>query len=157
MGPITDRLVFSPGGRDSCFRLTITVLHVEKSNMIIKKKGKNRTASIWLFWWIWAWYLFKPFFQTCNVSFYFFFAILHHQFDNQQEFEGIYESSTTQEGQSANIQKGTFYERVLISINIVFTILFTIECILKLLAFGLKVWLLLFSFFQNTYCMCINL
>lgn len=85
------------------------------------------------------------------------FAILPHQFDNQQEFEGIYESSTTQEGQSATIQKGSFYERVLISINIVFTVLFTIECILKLLAFGLKVWFLLFSLYETPYCNCINL
>ncbi|KAK3088414.1 hypothetical protein FSP39_018877 [Pinctada imbricata] len=33
---------------------------------------------------------------------------------------------------------GKKYERVLIVINIIFTVLFTIECILKLLAFGLK-------------------
>jgi len=82
--------------------------------------------------------LLKLFSKICNISF-LLFAILPHQFDNQQEYEGIYESSTTQEGQSATIQKGSFYEKVLISINIVFTVLFTIECILKLLAFGLKV------------------
>ncbi|XP_056009827.1 voltage-dependent calcium channel type A subunit alpha-1-like isoform X8 [Ostrea edulis] len=37
-----------------------------------------------------------------------------------------------------NNQEQPKYERVLISINIIFTILFTIECVLKLLAFGIK-------------------
>lgn len=58
------------------------------------------------------------------------FCLLDLQFDNRQEFE-------EEPGQNETIR--SFYERILISINIVFTVLFTIECILKLLALGVKV------------------
>lgn len=63
-----------------------------------------------------------------------------HQFNNQKEFEeNFWRKQSEEEKSSIPPEEGSFYERVLISINIVFTVLFTIECILKLLAFGIKV------------------
>lgn len=59
-------------------------------------------------------------------------------------------------GQGIEFQKNPEqpkYERVLISINIIFTTLFTIECVLKLLAFGIKVWNVnLYTVFRLVRC-----
>lgn len=63
-----------------------------------------------------------------------FSKLLKFQFTNQSQFDG------THQGNNADFATSSSqYERVLISINIVFTILFTVECILKILAFGVKV------------------
>ncbi|WAR31930.1 CAC1A-like protein [Mya arenaria] len=61
--------------------------------------------------------------------------VLMMKFNNQQDYEENFQRSSYVEGHTS---KGSFYEQVLISINVVFTILFTIECILKLMAFGIK-------------------
>ncbi|XP_053380538.1 voltage-dependent calcium channel type A subunit alpha-1-like isoform X4 [Mercenaria mercenaria] len=65
-------------------------------------------------------------------------VVLMMKFNNQQEFENKYRERSTENGHPNIADQGSFYEKVLISINIVFTVLFTIECILKLLAFGIK-------------------
>ncbi|XP_069119459.1 voltage-dependent calcium channel type A subunit alpha-1-like isoform X4 [Argopecten irradians] len=57
--------------------------------------------------------------------------VLMMKFTNQSQFDGT-------QGNDDLAAASSQYERVLISINIVFTVLFTIECVLKILAFGIK-------------------
>ncbi|XP_060591923.1 voltage-dependent calcium channel type A subunit alpha-1-like isoform X8 [Ruditapes philippinarum] len=65
-------------------------------------------------------------------------VVLMMKFNNQQDFENKFRERSTENGHTSITDQGSFYEKVLISINIIFTVLFTIECILKLLAFGIK-------------------
>lgn len=71
-----------------------------------------------------------------------YFPLLKFQFSRTSQFDDSVRDRL--EEQAAQTAMGApvvafNYERILIFVNIVFTVLFTVECILKLIAFGVKV------------------